>query len=100
VWFADFGASQVGEVSPSGRVRVFGDRSPYGGISDLTAGPDGDVWLTEQDGLVARISPDGNVGELALPSPGSNPDGIAAGPGRTLWIAETGADAIVKVTLP
>jgi polyhydroxybutyrate depolymerase len=100
VWFADFGASQVGEVSPSGRARVFGDRSPYGGISDLTAGPDGDVWLTEQDGLVARISPDGNVGELALPSPGSNPDGIAAGPGRTLWIAETGADAIVKVTLP
>jgi polyhydroxybutyrate depolymerase len=100
LWFADFGANQVGEVSPSGRVRAFGDRSPYGGISDLTAGPDGDVWLTEQDGLVAQISPDGNVGELALPSPGSNPDGITTGPGRTLWIAETGADAIVKITLP
>jgi len=35
-----------------------------------------------------------------LPSPSSNPDAIAAGPGRTVWIAETGADAIVKVTLP
>jgi streptogramin lyase len=35
-----------------------------------------------------------------LPSPGSNPDGITAAPGRTLWIAQTGANAIVKVTLP
>jgi hypothetical protein len=31
VWFGDFATSQVGEVSPSGRIRVFGDRSPYGG---------------------------------------------------------------------
>lgn len=99
VWFADFGASQAAELTPGGRIRFFSDRSPYGGISDITAGPDGDMWLSEQNGLVARISPDGKVGELALPSPASNPDSIAAGPGRTIWIAETGADAIVKVTL-
>jgi len=100
VWFADFGASQVGELSPGGRIRFFGDRSPNGGISDITAGPDGSMWVSQQNGLVVRISPGGNVGELALPSPASNPDGITAGPGRTIWIAETGADAIVKVTLP
>ena len=94
------GQSQAGEVSPGGRVRLFGVRSPFGGISDIAPGPDGSVWLSEQAGLVARISPGGTVNQLALPSPSSNPDGIAAGPGRTVWIAETGADAIVKVTLP
>jgi virginiamycin B lyase len=100
VWFADFGTSQAGELSPGGRVRLFGVRSPYGGISDIALGPDGSMWLSEQAGLVARISPGGTVNQLALPTPSSNPDGIAAGPGRTVWIAETGADAIVKVTLP
>jgi len=100
MWFADFGASQAGELSPGGRIRFFGDRFPYGGISDIAPGPDGSIWLSEQNGLVARISPDGDVSELALPSPASNPDAITAGPGRTVWITETGADAIVKVTLP
>jgi virginiamycin B lyase len=100
VWFADFGTSQAGELSPGGRARLFGVRSPFGGISDIALGPDGSMWLSEQAGLVARVSPGGTVSQLALPSPSSNPDAIAAGPGRTVWIAETGADAIVKVTLP
>src|SRR5262249_55383116 len=34
LWFADFGTSQAGELSPSGQIRFVGDRSPYGGISD------------------------------------------------------------------
>ena len=79
---------------------LFRSRSPYGGISDIAPGPDGSIWLSEQNGLVARISLDGDVSELALPSRASNPNAITAGPGRTVWITETGADAIVKVTLP
>jgi virginiamycin B lyase len=48
---------------------------------------------------VGRITPDGAVTQLALPGAGSDPDGIAAGPDRTVWVAETGTDAIVRITL-
>lgn len=99
LWFADFGTSTIGELTPAGRLRTFGDGSPNGGLSDLAIGPDGAIWFSQQDGLVGRLAADGTVSELAMPSPESNPDGIAAGPGRTIWVTETGADSIVKITL-
>lgn len=99
LWFTDFGASQIGELGPAGRLRLFADPSPYSGLSDITMGPDGAMWFTEQAGLVGRVTPGGLITQLALPSPGSNPDGITAGPGRTIWIAETGVDAIARIVL-
>jgi len=100
VWFTDFGNSQIGELGPGRRLRLFGDRAPYGGLSDITRGPDGAMWFTEQAGLVGRITPAGAVSALALPSRGTNPDGIAAGPGRTVWVTETGKDIVARITLP
>ena len=100
VWFADFGTSQIGELQPAGGLRLFADRAPYAGLSDITRGPDGAMWYTEQSGLIGRVTPAGAVTQLALPGAGSNPNGIAAGPAQTIWVAETGADAIVRVTLP
>jgi len=100
VWLADFGTSQVGELSPAGRLRLLGDGAPYSGLSDIAAGLGGSAWFSEQAGFIGRVAPDGTVSELALPAAGSNPDGIAAGPGRTVWVTETGTGAIARVTLP
>lgn len=91
--------SEVGEVSPAGRLSTFVVGPPYGGISDIGAGPDGAMWLTEQQGIVARVASVGTVTELALPLAASNPDGIAAGPANTIWVTETGSDALVEIRL-
>jgi polyhydroxybutyrate depolymerase len=98
VWFADFGTSMVGEIRAAGRVSQFGLGPVGAGLSDVTAGPDGAMWVSAQDGAIARITTAGAITELALAA-GSNPDGIAAGPGRSVWVAETGADAIAEITL-
>jgi virginiamycin B lyase len=99
VWFADFGTSQVGEVSRNGRVRLFADRAPYSGLSDITEGPDGAMWFTEQAGFIGRIDARGVLAELHLPPQAANPDGIAAGPERTIWVTETSSDAIARIKL-
>ena len=97
VWFADFGADELGELGRHGGLRLFPDRAPYGGLSDITAGPGGAMWFTGQAGLVGRSS-GGVVSELAVPS-GAIPNGIAAGPGGTIWVTETGTGAVAEITL-
>lgn len=99
VWFADFGTGDAGEITSAGRVLFFAAGTPASGLSDITAGPDGAMWVSAQDGIIARVTTVGAVSELALPSPGSNPDGIAAGPGKSIWVTETGSDAIVEISL-
>ncbi len=99
MWFTDYGTSRIGELAADGRLRLFVRPSPYGGLNDITPGPDGAMWFTEQSGLIGRITSAGALSQLALPILGSGPDGITAGPGRTVWVAETGADAIVRITL-
>ena len=100
VWFTDWGAGKIGELTSGGRLRLFADPSPYSGLNDIAAGPDGAMWFTDQAGLIGRLAPDGTFSQLALPGQGSAPDGITAGPGRTIWVAETGADAIARIELP
>jgi polyhydroxybutyrate depolymerase len=99
MWFADFGTGNAGEVSPDGRLSFFPVGTPASGLSDIAAGPDGAMWVSAQDGIVARVTPRGAVSELALPAPGSNPDAIAAGPNKSIWVTETGSDAIVEISL-
>ena len=79
--------------------RLFADGAPYAGLSDITRGPGGAMWYTEQAGLIGRVTPAGAVAQLALPGAGSNPNGITAGPARTIWVTETGTDSVVRITL-
>ncbi len=99
MWFTDWGAGKIGELAAGGALRLFADPSPYSGLNDIAAGPDGAMWYTGQAGLIGRLTPAGTFTQLVLPSQGSAPDGITAGPGRTIWVAETGADAIARITL-
>jgi virginiamycin B lyase len=98
VWFADFGGSDVGEVSPEGQVSLFAASPDLGGVSDVVAGPGGSMWFSEQDGIVGRVGSDGHVMELALP-PDSNVTGLAAGPGKSVWAAEPGRDALAEIVV-
>ena len=56
----------------------------------ITAGPDGNVWFTEQyAGKIGMINlATYAITEFAMPS-SSNPTGITAGPDGNLWFTET-----------
>ena len=62
---------------------------------NVAAGPDGNVWFTENRGnKIGRIAGDGVVTEYLVPTPGSGPSGITAGPDGKLWFTEFYGDKI------
>ncbi len=55
----------------------------------ITAGPDGNLWFTDQGKLaVGKITPAGVVTEFPLPDPTCVPQGITTGPDGNLWFTE------------
>ena len=69
------------------------------GPNGITAGPDGNLWFTEQDGdKIGSINPvTRGITEIPL-SAGSEPQGIMAGPDGNLWFAEVRAREAGVVT--
>ncbi len=67
----------------------------------IVAGPDGNLWFTEQSartgGKIGRITPDGVITEFPLPS-GVSGMGITSGPDGALWFTEYPAAQICRVT--
>ena len=80
---------------------------PNSGPGDITAGPDGNMWLVELGGVmdgievdgnrVARVTLDGEITEFPIPSVGGTPINIAAGPDGNVWY--TKGTAIGRVTM-
>jgi streptogramin lyase len=70
------------------------------GAWGVTAGPDGNVWFTEDSNdAVARVTPGGVVTEFTAGLTKGCPKGIALGPDGNLWVAESsGGGAIARVT--
>jgi hypothetical protein len=66
----------------------------------ITAGPDGNLWFTEEFGnKIGRITPDGVITEFPIPTPGSRPVGIATGPDGNIWFTEATANKIGRLSL-
>jgi len=70
--------------------------SPFG----ITAGPDGNLWFTENTGnKIGRITTSGVITEFAVPTSGSSPFGITKGPDGNLWFTEFfGVGKIGRIT--
>src|SRR5437870_5834027 len=67
--------------------------------SGITAGPDDNLWFTEEAGnKIGRISPTGAISEFPL-AVGAMPGGIVAGPDGNLWFTERGANKIGRISL-
>src|ERR1022692_4612572 len=67
---------------------------------DITAGPDGNLWFTENQGnRIGRITPLGAVTEFSVGiSPSAGPGEITAGPDGNLWFTERLIDRIGMIT--
>ncbi len=74
--------------------------SPAAAISDIAAGPDGNIWFTEYNGnRIGRITPFGVVTEFTAGiSAGAGPYGITAGPDGNLWFTEAAGNRIGRIT--
>ncbi|HXJ41409.1 MAG TPA: hypothetical protein VNH18_19165, partial [Bryobacteraceae bacterium] len=80
--------------------------TPLSDPCGIAAGPDGNVWFTEDCGLlsgifgnrIGKITTAGVITEFSLPDPGSGPMGITAGPDGNMWVTEWRSNKIAKVT--
>ena len=76
---------------------------PGGEPADITTGPDGNLWFTQEQGAIGSITPTGAITEyLAGLTPGlplgRSPRQITAGPDGALWFTVQGnKDAIARL---
>lgn len=66
----------------------------------ITAGPDGNLWVTQNGATnaIARVTPSGAVTEFPIPTPNANPIGIVAGNDGAIWFAEHDANKVGRIT--
>jgi virginiamycin B lyase len=80
-------------ADPVGQVTEFPIPTSGSERNGIAAGPDGDLWFTENlAGKIGRITPGGVVSEFSIPTPGTRPTDIAAGPDGNLWFTEEDGD--------
>src|SRR5438094_4369341 len=93
----------IGQITPSGTITEFPiglQRFPIG----ITAGPDGNLWFTENSDSIGRITPTGTIAECRIPrlhvsSPSGAPQDIILGPDGALWFNDTSQNRIGRVSV-
>jgi len=71
------------------------------GVSRLTDGPDGNLYITEfGNGNIASVTTAGVVTEYTAPTTFSQNTGIATGPDGNIWFSEAHGGNIGRFTLP
>ena len=81
-------SNRIGKITPAGVVTEYSAGISAGSFPyDIAAGPDGNLWFTEQTGKgIGRITPTGVVTEYRA---GGGPGAITAGPDGNLWFTES-----------
>ncbi len=96
-------STSIGRITTSGSFQSF--QTPeglgvYGNINivcGLTAGPDGNLWFSEQyTNKIARITPSGTITEFSDPSTDGFPTAITAGADGNLWFSDK--DGLGKIS--
>lgn len=88
LWFVATSEARIDRMTPEGVLTEF--PLPHGSSpAGITAGPDGDLWFTEEigTGRIGRITPGGVVTEFSA-GISDEAGGITVGPEGNLWFAE------------
>ena len=92
-------AVRAHQTPPAGIITEFRLPTPKSGLSAITAGPDGNLWFTEEGtGKIGRITPGGTITEFRLPTPKTSLFAITAGPDGNLWFTEVSGHKIGRIT--
>jgi streptogramin lyase len=94
---------EIGRITPAGTVTEFPLPNKPNSIAvpptELTAGPDGNVWFVVGDEhTLGRITPQGTITEFALPA-GSTLGDITLGPDGNLWFTDRVSNTIDRIEL-
>ncbi|HEY7126720.1 MAG TPA: protein kinase [Ktedonobacterales bacterium] len=82
-----------------GVITEFGLATVNSGPAQITLGPDGALWFTENNGnKIGRITPNGDLNGFNVPTANSTPDGITLGPDGNLWFTENDGNQIGRIT--
>jgi serine/threonine-protein kinase len=116
VYVADTGNSRIRKVTPAGAVSTIGGAGQFDGPRGVAVDKDGNVYVADTgNNRIRKITPDGTVTTFAgVDSPGlgggglvdgsgtqakfNQPVGIAVDGSGTIYVADTGNNAIRKIT--
>ncbi|HET7893223.1 MAG TPA: LamG-like jellyroll fold domain-containing protein [Candidatus Sulfotelmatobacter sp.] len=99
LWFTESNGTtnRIGMIAPSGTNAISefttptANSFPFG----IAAGPDGNVWFTENIpnniGELAFVGGGMGIGEFAIPNGSGGAEGITSGPDGNLWFTEAAA---------
>jgi hypothetical protein len=105
LWFTDYAASgpnkigqitlsgAIGRITPSGALTEFPLPAVNSLPSNLTVGPDGNLWFTEvatSGPAIGRITPSGAFTKFLLPTRHASPGALTVGPDGNLWLTAVG----------
>lgn len=87
-------------AATAGTVTIYNLPTFRGGTYGVTAGPDGNVWYTEENGsAVGKISPDGST-TVDYPVTYGDPRFITTGADGNLWFTEQGTGGAIGRMTP
>jgi streptogramin lyase len=116
LWFTEPGVDRIGEITPRASAPIIhefdlpaadrlsqGVGSPVTSADTIAAGPDNDVFFTEQGSNAIGVMNSSGVLVSKFIVPGSNltpiPLGIAESPGGTMWFTENSANQIASLSV-
>jgi streptogramin lyase len=83
-------ASATSQIHSIGSMIEFSIPTSGSYPGNITAGPDGNLWFTENGNhKIGRISPTGAFTEFSIPTSQGSPVDITAGPDGNLWFTES-----------
>jgi virginiamycin B lyase len=88
LYFTLQNASAIGRLERDGQIDLY-PLPTFGFPSDITLGPDGNVWFTGGNGTVGRMTPAGVITEFRYDAFDSAL-GITAGPDGAIWFTTIG----------
>ena len=89
----------IARVSPAGTVAYFPTPTAGSDPYEITSGPAGDLWFTENSAnKIGVVNTSGAMREFAIPTVSSAPTGIVAGPDGNLWFTESATNKIGRMT--
>jgi virginiamycin B lyase len=106
VWFTEYAADKIGRITPDGHITEYplvptsNPLGPDNNLNGIAADRAGGLWVTLEDGGLARITTRGSiVTRITLSKPASRPVGVVQGTDGSMWFTEAGSNRIGQVQM-
>jgi hypothetical protein len=99
VWFTAPPES-IGHVTARGALSMLHVPNQSGDMGGIAVGPDGNIWVGEGAGLLARVAPSGTVTTFSRLAPGGYIDELKAGPDGNLWYTTSSDGELLRLITP